>query len=230
MIIGGIQKFSLIDYPGKICAIIFTRGCNFRCRYCHNPELVIPEKYAPEIPLSQIYDFLESRRDKLDAISITGGEPTQHSDLIEVIKKIKNMGFLVKLDSNGSHPEMLEKIINQKLVDYLAMDIKAPLEDYHKIMGWPVEIEKLKKSIELIINSGINYEFRTTIVKNLTNKDDLRKIAKTIQGAKKYFLQKFIPTKINDPRLLKDESSYSNKELQELALELMVYVKYCDVR
>ena len=229
MIIGGIQKFSLIDYPGKTCAIIFTRGCNFRCRYCHNPELVIPEKYAPEIPLSQIYDFLESRRGKLDAVSITGGEPTQHSDLIEVMKKIKNMGFLVKLDSNGSRPEMLEKIISKKLVNYLAMDIKAPLEDYSKIMGWPVEVEKLKKSIELIINSGTDYEFRTTIVKSLTSKDDLRKIAKTIQGAKKYFLQKFIPTKMNDPRL-KDESSYSDKELQELALELMVYVEYCDVR
>lgn len=229
MIIGGIQKFSLIDYPGKTCAIIFTRGCNFRCRYCHNPELVIPEKYAPEIPLSRIYDFLENRRDKLDAVVITGGEPTQHLDIIEVIKKIKNMGFLVKLDSNGSHPEILEKIINKKLVDYLAMDIKAPLKDYSKIMGWPVEVEKLKKSIELIINSGIDYEFRTTIAKSLTSKDDLLNIAKTIRGAKKYFLQKFIPTKMNDP-YLKNRSSYSNKELRELAIELMIYVEYCDIR
>ena len=190
MIIGGIQKFSLIDYPGKTCAIIFTRGCNFRCRYCHNPELVIPEKYAPEIPLSQIYDFLESRRDKLDAVCITGGEPTQHTDLIEMLKIIKSMGFLIKLDSNGSRPEMLKKIISKKLVDYLAMDIKAPLEDYSKIMGWPVPIEKLKKSIELIMNSGVDYEFRTTIAKCLTSKDDLRKIAKTIQGAKNIFCKK----------------------------------------
>jgi len=229
MIIGGIQKFSLIDYPGKTCAIIFTRGCNFRCRYCHNPELVIPEKYAPEIPLSQIYDFLESRRDKLDAVCITGGEPTQHTDLIEMLKIIKSLGFLIKLDSNGSRPEMLKKIISKKLVDYLDMDIKAPLEDDSKIMGWPVPIEKLKKSIELIMNSGVDYEFRTTIVKCLTSKDDLRKITKTIQDAKKYFLQKFIPTKMNDSHL-KDESSYSDKEFQELALELMDYVKYCGVR
>ncbi len=229
MIIGGLQKFSLIDYPGKTCAIIFTRGCNFRCQYCHNPELVIPEKYASEIPLSQIYDFLESRRGKLDAISITGGEPTQHSDLIEVMKKIKNMGFLVKLDSNGSRPEVFEKIIDEKLADYLAMDIKAPLEDYSKIMGWPVPVEKLKKSIELIMNSGIDYEFRTTIVKSLTSKDDLRKIAKTIQGAKNYFLQKFIPTKLNNPSLM-EEASYSDEELKKLVLELMAYVKHCDVR
>ena len=229
MIIGGLQKFSLIDYPGKTCAIIFTRGCNFRCRYCHNPELVIPEKYAPEIPLSQIYDFLENRRGKLDAVSITGGEPTQHSDLIELMKKIKNMGFLVKLDSNGSRPEMLKKIISKKLVDYLAMDIKAPLEDYHKIMGWRVPVEKLKRSIDLIINSDIDYEFRTTIVKSLTSKNDLREIAKTIKGAKKYFLQKFIPTKLNDPSLM-EETSYSEEELKKLALELAAYVKHCDIR
>ncbi|PKO05658.1 MAG: anaerobic ribonucleoside-triphosphate reductase activating protein [Chloroflexi bacterium HGW-Chloroflexi-3] len=229
MIIGGLQKFSLIDYPGKTCAIIFTRGCNFRCRYCHNPELVIPEKYAPEIPLSQIYDFLESRRGKLDAVSITGGEPTQHSNLIEVMKIIKNLGFLVKLDSNGSRPEVFEKIIDEKLADYLAMDIKAPLEDYSKIMGWPMPVEKLKKSIELIMNSGIDYEFRTTIVKSLTSKDDLRKIVKTIQGAKKYFLQKFIPTKLNDPSLM-EEALYSDEELKKLALELVAYIKHSDVR
>lgn len=229
MIIGGLQKFSLIDYPGKTCAIIFTRGCNFRCRYCHNPELVIPEKYAPEIPLSQIYDFLESRRGKLDAVSITGGEPTQHSNLIEVMKIIKNLGFLVKLDSNGSRPEVFEKIIDEKLADYLAMDIKAPLEDYSKIMGWPMPVEKLKKSIELIMNSGIDYEFRTTIVKSLTSKDDLRKIVKTIQGAKKYFLQKFIPTKLNDPSFM-EEALYSDEELKKLALELVAYIKHSDVR
>jgi len=147
MIIGGFQKFSLIDYPGKICAIIFTRGCNFRCRYCHNPELVIPEKYAPEISLSEIYDFLENRRGKLDAVSITGGEPTLQPDLIKTMKKIKDMGFLIKLDSNGSHPEVLEEVVNKKLADYLAMDVKAPLKDYAKIVGRYIPPEKLKRSI-----------------------------------------------------------------------------------
>ena len=229
MIIGGLQKFSLIDYPGKTCAIVFTRGCGFRCVYCHNPELVIPKKYAREIPLSKIYDFLKNRRGKLDAVSITGGEPTLHSDLIEVIEKIKNMGFLVKLDSNGSNPNILKAVIDKKIVDYIAMDVKAPLDDYSKIMGWAIPVKKLKESIELIMNSGIDYEFRTTIVKSLTSKNDLRKIAREISGAKKYYLQKFIPTKLDDSSLIA-ESSYSDKELRELALELMNYVKYCGIR
>ncbi|OGG34822.1 anaerobic ribonucleoside-triphosphate reductase activating protein [Candidatus Gottesmanbacteria bacterium RIFOXYB1_FULL_47_11] len=229
MVIGGLQKFSLVDYPGKTCAIIFTRGCNFRCRYCHNPELVIPEQYTLEIPLKVVFDFLETRRGKLDAVEITGGEPTQHADLIGVISQIKDMGFLVKLDSNGSRPEVLKTAIDQKLVDYLAMDVKAPLKDYVKIMGWQVPAEKLQQSISLIMNSGIDYEFRTTIVKSLTSKDDLREIAKTIKGAKRYFLQKFIPAKLVDSSC-NNEVSYSDRELQELAQELMRYVVFCGVR
>ncbi len=229
MVIGGFQKFSLIDYPGKTSAIIFTCGCNFRCRYCHNPELVIPEQYAPEIPLASIFDFLETRKGKLDAVSITGGEPTQHADLIEMIKKIKDMGFLVKLDSNGSRPEVLKNIIDQKLVDYLAMDVKAPLKDYVKIMCWQVPAEKLQQSITLVMNSGIDYEFRTTIVKSFTSKDDLREIAKTIKGAKKYFLQKFIPSKLVDSRC-NEEVSYNDEELGALTQELMDYVVFCGVR
>ncbi len=229
MIIGGLQRFSLIDYPSKSCAIIFTMGCNFRCKYCHNPELVIPEKYAPEISLSEIYDFLESRVGKLDAVCITGGEPTQHTDLLEMIKKIKMMGFLVKLDSNGSRPEVLKEIINRKMVDYIAMDIKAPLESYSNIMGWQISVEKIKKSVDLIMNSGIRYEFRTTIVKSLTSKDNLRKIAQSITGAEKYYLQKFIPTKLVDSKLVED-ISYADYELEELALEMKEYVKSCNVR
>ncbi len=229
MIIGGLQKFSLIDYPGKTCAIIFTIGCNFRCKYCHNPELVIPEEYTKEIPISEVYSFLESRRNKLDAVCITGGEPTQHTDLSEMIEKIKNMGFLVKLDSNGSRPEVLENFIKKKTIDYIALDVKAPLEDYSKIIGWQLRVEKMKKSIDLIMNSGIEYEFRTTIVKSLTSKNDLRKIAQTIKGADNYYLQKFIPTKLIEPALEK-EIQYSDYELDELAEELKKYVKNCSVR
>jgi pyruvate formate lyase activating enzyme len=229
MIIGGFQKFSLIDYPGKISAIIFTIGCNFRCPYCHNPKLIIPEKKSPKISLLKIYNFLEKRRGKLDAVSITGGEPTLHTDLPEIIGKIKKMGFLVKLDSNGTRPEMLKYLIDKKLVDYLAMDIKAPLEDYSKITGNTLSIDKLKKSIDLIIDSEVKYEFRTTIVKSLTSKDDLRKIAQTIKGAENYYLQRFIPTEIYDPSLV-NEVSYSDLELKELSQELEVFVKSCNVR
>ena len=230
MIIGGLVKFSLNDYPSKTSAVVFTRGCNFRCLYCHNPELVLPEKYAPEIPLAEIYSFLEGRKGKLDAVCITGGEPTQHSDLPEMIKKIKDMGFLVKLDTNGSNPEMLEAIIKERNIDYIAMDIKAPLEDYKKVTGMLIDTEKIKKSVDLIINSGLSHEFRTTVAKSLTSFDDLRKIAESIKGADAYFLQKFVPTsKLNDPSLA-DEISYSEEELKTLASELTVFVKHCGVR
>jgi pyruvate formate lyase activating enzyme len=148
-----------------------------------------------------------------------------------MIKKIKQMGFLVKLDTNGSRPEMLEAIIGEGNVDYIAMDIKAPLDlnYYQKITGVFVDIEKLKKSISLIINSGLPHEFRTTIVKSLTSFDDLRKIAESIKGADNYFLQKFVPTKLNDPTLM-NEVSYSDEELKALANEISTFIKHCSVR
>jgi pyruvate formate lyase activating enzyme len=231
MIIGGFVKFSLGDYPGKASAVIFTRGCNFRCSYCHNPELVLPEKYAKEIPESEILEFLESRKGQLDAVVITSGEPTTFSDLPELLKKIKNMGFLVKLDTNGTNPEMLENLINQKLVDYIAMDIKAPLdsESYQKVSRLNLNMLKIKKSVDLIISSEISHEFRTTIVRSLTTFDDLRQIAKQIKGAQNYFLQKFVATKLNDETLM-HETSYSDSELQNLASELNAFVQNCCVR
>jgi len=229
MIISGLQKFSLIDYPGKCTAILFTRGCNMRCHYCHNPELVLPSCFAKEIPLADIFSFLESRKGKLDAVSITGGEPTEHSDLLDLLKRLKEMGFFVKLDSNGSRPEVLKSAIEQRLVDYLAMDVKAPLDEYSKIIGTRVPAEKLRQSIEIIMSSGLEYEFRTTIVKSLTSIDDLKKIAKTIRHAKKYFLQRFIPTKLVDENYRHD-ISYSYDELEELSVELMNDVEFCGVR
>ena len=229
MIIGGFEKFSLNDYPGKSAAVIFTLGCNFRCRYCHNPELVLPEKYGLEIPIDEVYKFLESRVGKLDAVCITGGEPTEHLDLPEMIKKIKGMGFLVKLDTNGSRPGMLEKLIKEGNLDYIAMDIKAPLENYTKITAVPVDVEKLKKSIELIISSGLPHEFRTTVVKTLTSFDDLRKIAGSIKGADNYFIQRFVSSKLNDPSLI-NEVSYTEEQLKFLAVEISTFVKHCGVR
>lgn len=229
MIIAGLQKFSLIDYPGKTCAILFTRGCNFRCHYCHNPELVIPQQYAQEIPLDYLFDFLISRQGKLDAVEITGGEPTMHFDLLEFLAEIKKLGFLVKLDSNGSRPEVLQRIIQSRLVDYLAMDVKAPLEQYRKTIVTPVSAEKLQQSIQLIMNSGVEYEFRTTIVKSLLSLDDLRSIAQTLKGAQRYFLQRFRPgTVIN--ATFNNEESYTKIELAELAQELGQYVTFCGVR
>jgi len=167
-----MQKFSLIDYPGKICAVIFTQGCNFRCPYCHNPELVNPRFYGECILEEELFQFLEKRQEKLDAIVITGGEPTIQADLTELIDKIKTMNFLVKIDTNGSHPQVLEKLIKEKHIDYIAMDVKAPLERYEEITASRINPFDIEKSMGLIMKSGIDYEFRTTVVKSLLNEKD----------------------------------------------------------
>ena len=229
MLIGGLQKFSLIDYPGKICAIVFTQGCNFKCPYCHNPELIDPKLFLPTIPEEKIFSFLKKRQGKLDAVEITGGEPTLQPDLIDFIKKIKRLGFLVKLDSNGSNPEILKKIIQLKIVDYLALDVKAPLERYQEITDSNIDPNKIRKTIKLIINSGLDYEFRTTVVKSLLNKKDIEKIGKLIQGAKLYILQKFIATKLLNPKLLKG-TGYSDQEFEKLKDIAKHYVQKCIIR
>jgi len=183
---------SLIDYPGKICAIVFTTGCNFRCNFCYNKEIVLPNLIKEHINLSEedILEFLRSRVGKLEAVCITGGEPTLHTDLKDFIKKIKDLGFLVKLDSNGTNPDMLKELIDLKLVDYIAMDIKAPLnQKYMDITGVKVDIEKIKRSIELV-KTLENYEFRTTVAP-MIREEDILDIVSVISRAKKYFLQEF---------------------------------------
>ena len=227
MKIGGFQKVSLIDYPGKICAIVFTQGCNFRCPYCHNPELVDQKLFTESISEDEIFSFLEKRKGKLDAVEITGGEPTLHNDLLDFIKKLKDMGFLVKLDTNGSFPDIVKKAIS--LIDYIAMDVKSPLEKYHEITRSNVDIKNIKRSIELIISSGIDYELRTTIVKSLLSKDDIIEIGKLIEGAKLYVLQKFVGSKTLNPDFI-EEKTYSDEELEEMKRELEKYVQKCIIR
>ena len=229
MIFGGLQKFSLIDYPGKPCAIVFTVGCNFRCPYCHNPELVSLGSGINIIEEQEILEFLKGRKDKLDAVTITGGEPTLHKDLLDFMKKLKKMGFLIKLDSNGTNPDMLQKALDEKLVDYLAMDIKAPLDKYEKVTILPINIDDIKKSIEIIKNSNIDHEFRTTIVESLLSKKDILEIGDTIADAKRYYLQKFVPTKTNDPKYL-EETTYSDEEFEDLRAKIAPKVKICGVR
>jgi len=147
MLIGGFQRFSLIDYPGKICAIVFTQGCNFRCPYCHNPELVNPELFEAPIPEGNILSFLANRKGKLDAVEITGGEPTLQPDLMDFMSELKNHQYLVKLDTNGSNPGIISEAIERDLVDYLAMDVKAPLERYQEITNSGVDPAKIEHSI-----------------------------------------------------------------------------------
>jgi pyruvate formate lyase activating enzyme len=226
MKIGGFQRFSLIDYPGKICAIVFTQGCNFRCPYCHNPELVNPELFEAPIPEKEVLSFLANRHGKLDAVEITGGEPTLQPDLIDFIREIKDMGYLVKLDTNGSKPEILSEAIEDGIVDYLAMDVKAPLERYKEITHSGVDPANIKESIELIKSSGLDYEFRTTVVKSQLGKRDILEIAWLIRGSKRYVLQKFVPLNLN----FLDE--YTDDELEYLrdAVKREGYVAECVVR
>ncbi len=219
MKIGGLQKVSLIDYPGLICAVVFLQGCNFRCAYCHNPELVDPQLFQPALEENEVFEFLATRRGKLDAVTITGGEPAIQGDLVPFIKKIKKMGFAVKLDTNGSHPQVIQALLDEKLLDFIAMDIKGPLEKYETIANVPVDSNKIKESIKIILKSGIPHEFRTTIVQSQLTSKDISKIAAMISGCERYALQKFIPAKILNKNFY-HEKSYSDNDLEKIKKRL----------
>jgi len=197
MIIGGLQKVTLIDYPSKLACTIFFSGCNFRCPFCYSKELVIPEeiKNHPQISEKQLFDFLNEKIGLLEGCVLCGGEPTIYGDeLIEFARKIKQKGFLIKLDTNGTNPQVIKKMIKEGVVDYIAMDIKTPLNKEKYIIGSGIkniDIETIRESIEIIKNSGIDYEFRSTIVPWIHTREDIIQMAKDIAPAKKYYLQRF---------------------------------------
>ncbi len=236
MVIGGLEKFSLIDYPGHLAAVIFTKSCNFRCHFCYNPMLVWPstddinQEDHPTIKEDDLLDFLKKRIGKLDAVVISGGEPTLHSDLPEFIIKIRKMGFKVKLDTNGTNPQLVNNLIKDKIIDYIAMDIKAPLNKYDLVTGTQPDIQKIQESIDLLMKNFVPYEFRTTIVPQLLNKSDIEKIGKIIKGAKRWYLQQFR----SDTKLVNKNfegiASYSEEELQEMLNIGKQYVKLCELR
>lgn len=219
---GGLQELTLIDYPGKVAATVFSLGCNFRCYYCHNPELVLPEKIKgqPLITEGFVLEFLKSRMKLLQGLCITGGEPTLQGDLPLFIKAVKNLGFLVKLDTNGINPAMLHLLIADHLVDYIAMDVKTAPAKYETVTGTSVDIAKLKDSINLIKQSSLEYEFRTTMAPGITAQDVLA-IADLISGADNYYLQTFH----DNGKCLKDVRyfgrSLSEAELQSLQEKLV---------
>lgn len=230
MNIGGFQKSSLIDYPGKISAIIFTQGCNFRCPYCHNAELVNPELFTEPLKVEDILAHINSRRGLLDAVVISGGEPTLQTDIEELLRAIKKMGFFVKLDTNGSNPSVIKSLIAEKLIDYIAMDIKAPLERYQDVVKLNIDVTRIKESIEIIMNSSLDYEFRTTVAKNLLSESDIISIAKSIEGARKYALQNIVLSKTLDPLTAKRVHPYSDQELNEIKNKVEKHVEMCAVR
>ena len=188
----GLVKNSFVDYPGKISAVFFTPGCNFNCWYCHN-ESILKETKGNYLEVNLIL-FLEERKELLDAVVISGGEPTLQEDLPSFIRKIKNTGLLVKLDTNGTNPEMLEQLMKEKLVDYVAMDIKQTMDKYEKIVQVPVKIDKIRRSINLLIKGDVEYEFRTTLAPGISNAD-VEEMAKEITGANAYYIQKYTPQK-----------------------------------
>lgn len=232
MKIGGLQKVTLVDYPGKIACTVFLSGCNFRCPFCYSKELVLPIdiKKQPEIDPKQFFSFLKERKGMIDACVLCGGEPTINNDLKDFIKKIKEIGYLIKLDTNGYLPEKLKELIDENLLDYIAMDIKSCFKDYSLATGINVDVSKIKESIELIKNSGIDYEFRTTIVPGIHTKESIIKMANDIGKAKKYFLQTFHGEKETIDPAYTNLKSFPEEELKEVLKEISSLFNICKIR
>ncbi len=231
MIIAGLQKTTLLDYPGKIGMTVFLAGCNFRCDWCYSAELVLPEKIKNQSKISEkeFFSFLKSRQGLVDGVVICGGEPTINKDLPDFIKRIKELNFLVKLDTNGSNPKMLDQLIKDKLIDYVAMDIKLPKDKYSRVFFDNTKIEDIQKSIDILKEGKIDYEFRTTVVPEVLKKEDVVEIAQWISGAKKYYLQNFRAEKTIDPQF-EEKKPYSEEYLLEIKKEISSLFDVCDVR
>ncbi|MBA7596475.1 7-carboxy-7-deazaguanine synthase [subsurface metagenome] len=229
MEICGLQKLTLIDYPGRLAATIFLCGCNFRCPWCYSRELVLPEEIQKQVKISdrELFDFLEERKGTLEGVVICGGEPCFHEDLPQFCQKIKKLDYSVKLDTNGSNPQMLKKLIDEKLVDYIAMDIKLPKEKYKEVLG--VDVKHIEESIKILKDSKIDHEFRTTVVPTILDKEDIVKIAKWLSPAKKYYLQNFRPEKTIDPKFEKIKP-YSEEYLSEIQKTISSFFEVCKVR
>lgn len=233
MLLGGLQRLTLIDYPGKVAATVFTVGCNFRCPFCHNPELVFPDFGGATGVISEkdFFDFLKKRQGQLDGICITGGEPTIQKDILEFMKKIKSLGFLVKLDSNGTRPDVLKRAYDDNLVDFVAMDIKNCLEKYNQTNETETDLERIKLSVELIRNSGRDYEFRTTVVPGLHLEKDFDKIGKWLDGAENYALQKFRNEgKILDEKFGKKIKNQENLDLKKIKKRIKKYFERVEIK
>jgi len=229
--IGGLQKLTLIDYPGRIATTVFLVGCNFRCPFCYSSEIVLPEKIKkqPKILAKDFLKFLKERKKLIEGVVLCGGEPTISKGLIPLIKKIKKMGFSVKLDTNGSDPGVLKKLIDEKLVDYIAMDIKGPKEKYSEFVGRKVDVKKIQKSIDILKQGKTDYEFRSTVVLSLHTKEDVIEMAKWIRGAKRYYLQNFRPEKTINPEFEKIKP-YPQEYLLEIQKAISPFFEICQIR
>lgn len=223
----GIIKASFIDYPKKASTVLFIGGCNFRCPYCHNPELV--NEQGEELKQSEVLEFLQKRKKYIDGVVISGGEPTIHPELISLIEEIKKLGYAIKLDTNGSNPEVIRMLINDRQIDYIAMDIKGPISEYAKISNSEINLKDIEASINLIKTSDIDYEFRTTICRELLSKEQVVEIGKFINGAKRYALQAYnLKGKILDES--RSFTCYNKMEMEEIRDSVSPFIEEVIVR
>lgn len=227
MRICGLQKVTLLDFPGHVACTVFLGGCNFNCPFCYNASLIGSVDAEELMSSDEFFKYLNNRKGILDGVAITGGEPLLHKEVKEFIQKIKNLGFKVKLDTNGSFPKVLKDLIDEKLVDYVAMDIKNILDKYCLTVGCKINIEDIKESIQILINSDIDYEFRTTIVKEYHSIDEFTKIGELIKGAKKYFLQCY---QYRDSVREKTLNPMTKEELALCLEKVKPYVEYVALR
>ena len=228
MKICGLNKTTLLDYPGKVAATIFLGGCNFRCPFCQNSSLVLHADREPELSQDEIFSFLEKRRGILEGVCITGGEPSLNDNLEEFIRKIRSLGYAVKLDTNGSRPYILKDLVRKNLLDKIAMDIKACPENYGNVSGllYP-DLDSIRESVDFLMEGHVDYEFRTTVVRELHTEKDFRKIGQWIKGAKAYYLQAYKDSKeVPQPGF----SSYSLKELENFRNILLETIHLVEIR
>jgi pyruvate formate lyase activating enzyme len=232
IIIGGLEKLSLIDFPEHIAAVVFLQSCNFRCRFCYNPMLVLSDKEKNPHSLAEedFFLFLKDRVGKIDGVVISGGEPTLQKNLKDFVGKIKELGFKVKLDTNGSRPDVLKDLLKDNLIDYVAMDIKSSLNKYKEVAGVQVDLEKIKESIGVIKKAEIPYEFRTTLIPGLHKEDDILEMAKELGKVDRWFIQKFKSDTDLIDKELENKETFSRQELLEIAEKIRKITGNCEFR
>jgi pyruvate formate lyase activating enzyme len=229
MIVSGLQKLTLLDYPGKVACTVFTGGCNFRCPFCHNASLVLPQRFAQELTEEEILSFLKKRSGILDGVAVTGGEPLLHGDIGLFLRKVRDLGYKIKLDTNGSFPDRLEELIRNGLVDRVAMDVKNSPELYAVTAGIPaLDIAPVEKSRDLLLSGVVEAEFRTTVVKGLHTQESLIETAKWIAGASEYYLQQFKDS--GDILSSAGLSAFDRDEMLSLAEAVRPYVPSVQIR
>ena len=228
MRIGGIQKLTLLDYPGKIAYTVFLSGCNLRCPYCHNPGLVLPrEDGGRELGVAELFDFLERRRGKLDGVCVTGGEPTLHAELPRLMEDIRGMGYAVKLDTNGTNPRLLREILRAGLADYVAMDVKNGRTRYKETCGGVDALRQVEESAGLLLEGAADYEFRTTVCKPLHTPGGMEEIGEWLKGARRYFLQQFVDS---GDLLSGGVQAFTPEELDRLRQAVLPFIPNTQIR